>query len=225
MALVRFSGHISSVRGRIGGSIFQESSAGPIVRARCAPVNRVTPRQVAARSIAASLQSSWIGLTQDQRNLWDGFVKYNPIHQQRNTRLFINGQQAFIKANHNRLQYGLTLLTDPQFNKCDHTPVDASLSLVAGDLTLTLDRPAVATEEFVILSVTIPLPATWNNSQGMEKILVFTTTNASVFNINTEYLALFFKQPVASDILFFKFTNADKRSGLFFPFKTKKVTL
>ncbi len=225
MALVRFGGHVSSVRGRLGGSIYQESLAGPIIRARCAPVNRNTPRQVTVRALTAQLQSEWIGLTQDQRALWDGFVRYNPIHQQRNSRLFINGQQAFIKANHNRLQYGKTLLTDPQFNKCDHTPVDADLSLVTGDLTLTLDRAAIATEEFVILFVSIPVPVTWNNSQGMEKILVFTTTNASVFNINSEYLALLVTQPLAGDTLFFKFTNADLRSGLFFPFKTKKVTL
>ena len=225
MALVRFSGHVSSVRGRIGGSIFQESLAGPIVRARCAPVNRVTPRQVTARSITASLQSQWIGLTEDQRALWDGFVKYNPIHQQRNTRLFINGQQAFIKANHNRLQYGKTLLTDPQFNKCDHTPIDVELRQAGPNLFADFDRNPIPSEEFVILFVSIPVPVTWNNSQGLEKVLVFPTTVAVTRNITSEYFDLFQKGTASGDTLFFKFTNADLRSGLFFPFKTKKVTL
>lgn len=225
MALIEYSALVNAIRGRIGGSIFQGGAAGPIIRARCLPVNRNTPRQIRARSIAASLQSEWISLTEDQRNLWKGFVQYNPIHQQRNTALFINGQQAFLKANAIRLQYGFPVLTDPQFNKCDHTPIDADLSLSGPNLFITYDRNPIPTEEFVILKVTIPVPVTWNNPRGLEKVLVFTTTAAITLNITTEYDNLYKKTPVSGDTLFFSFTNADKRSGLFFPFKTKKVTL
>lgn len=225
MALVRFSGNISSIHGKIGGSIFQETAAGPIVRARCQPVNRATPRQVKSRGIAAALMNEWLALSEDQRNLWEGFRKYNPIHQQRNTGLFINGQQAFLKANHIRLEYGKTLLTDPQFNKCDHTPIDVELRQVGTELFTDFDRNPIPSEEFVILFVSIPVPVTWNNSQGLEKILVFTTGAAPTINLTTEYFDLFRKGTTAGDTLFFRFTNADLRSGLFFPYKTKKVTL
>jgi len=225
MALVRFGAIVSSIRGRIGHTVFQETAAGPILRYSQPHPNRNTLRQNNVRTIQAKLQADWIELTEDDRDTWAAFVRYNPIHMQRNTRLFINGQQAFLKANHNRLQYGLTVLQTPQFNKCDHTPIDVTLRQAGPNLFADFDRNPIPTEEFVILQVSIPLPITWNNSRGQERILVFTTTTAASINITTEYFDLFKKATAAGDTLFFRFTNADKRSGLFFPFKSKKVTL
>ncbi len=225
MALIEFSGAINSIKGKIGGTIYQEGPAGPIARARCLPVNRNTIRKVKSKSIAVSVQFEWLRLTNAQRNLWDGFVQYNPIHQQRNTSLFINGQMAFFKANHIRLEYGFPILKEPQFNKCDFTPIDVDLRLTAGSLFADFDRAAIPTEEFVVLFVTIPVRETWNNSRGLEKLLVFTTVASSSEDITTEYFNLYQKNTAPGDTLFFRFTNANKLSGLFFPYKTKKVTL
>lgn len=225
MALVRFGAIVSSIRGRIGHTVFQETAAGPILRYSQPHPNRNTIRQNTVRAITARLQAEWIELTEDDRDTWAAFVRYNPIHMQRNTGLFINGQQAFLKANHNRLQYGLTVLKTPQFNKCDHTPIDVELRQAGPNLFIDFDRNPIPSEEFIILKVSIPLPITWNNSRGTEKILVFTTTVAVTKNITTEYFDLYKKATASGDTLFFKFTNADKRSGLFFPFKSKKVTL
>jgi len=225
MALVEFGAIVSSIRGRIGSAVFQETAAGSILRYSQPHPNRNTIRQNTTRALVAVLQAEWIELTEDQRDTWEAFVRYNPIHMQRNTRLFINGHQAFLKANHNRLRYGFTVLKEPQFNKCDHTPIDVELRQAGPDLFADFDRNPIPTEEFIILQVSIPLPITWNNSRGTEKILVFTTTAAITKNITTEYFDLYKKATAAGDTLFFKFTNADKRSGLFFPFKSKKVTL
>jgi len=225
MALVRFGAIVSSIRGRIGHTVFQETAAGPILRYSQPHPNRNTIRQNTVRAIQAKLQAEWLNLSEDNRNTWEAFVRYNPIHMQRNTRLFINGQQAFLKANHNRLQYGLTVLKSPQFNKCDHTPIDVTLRQAGINLFADFDRNPIPTEEFIIIKVSIPLPITWNNSRGTERVLVFTTTPAVTINLRTEYEALYGKQTQSGDTLFFKFTNADKRSGLFFPFKSKKVTL
>ena len=225
MALIEFSGAVNSIKGKIGGTIYQEGPAGPVIRARCLPVNRNTIRKVKSKSIAVSVQFEWLRLTNAQRGLWDGFVKYNPIHQQRNTSLFINGQMAFFKANHIRLEYGFPILKEPQFNKCDHTPIDVELRQAGINLFADFDRNPIPAEEFVILFVTIPVRETWNNSRGLEKVLLFTTTPAVTINLRTEYFDLYQKGTASGDTLFFKFTNADKRSGLFFPYKTKKVTL
>lgn len=225
MALIRLSGLIGSIEGAIGGTIFQRGTAGTIARARCIPVNPSTPRQVKSRKISFQLQQEWILLTQDQRDLWDGYVQYNPIAQKRSSGRFINGHEAFLKLNHYRLEYDLTILKEPQFLKCDLTPVDADLSLSGINLFLNLDRNTVGTEEFVILFVSIPLPGQWTNPRSFRKLLKFTTGNAQNYNIRTEYEDLFGFSPVSGDTLFFKFTNADKRSGRLFPFKSKKVTL
>ena len=225
MALVEFSGAINTIKGKIGGTIYQGGPAGSIKRARCLPVNRNTPRKGKSKIFAVKVQFEWLRLTNAQRNLWDGFVKYNPIHQQRNTSLFINGQMAFFKANHIRLEYGFPILQEPQFNKCDFTPIDVDLRLTAGSLFADFDRLPIPAEEFVVLFITIPVRETWNNSRGLEKIVVFVTTASMSIDITTEYFNLYLKNTIAGDTLFFRFTNANKLTGLFFPYKTKKVTL
>lgn len=225
MALVRFGGAIGSIRGKVGNAVFQQTAAGIVLRYNQSHPNKRTIRQVKVRAINSRLQSEWLGLTPAQRNVWQGYRRYNPIHQKRNTRLFINGHQAFLKINHYRLMYNLTVLLAPQFNKCELTPIDASLSLSYSDLTLTLDRAADATNEFVILFVSVKVRPTKNNPGSLQKMLIFTTTNTNVYNINAEYLALFGIQLIAGNTIFFKWTNASKNSGRIFPFKQSRVTL
>ena len=143
MALVKYSALIESLQGTIGGSVFQDGPAGPIIRKRCPPVRRNTIRQQKPRLIASQVQVGWARLTEDERDTWEGWATYMKVHQRRNTGLFINGHQSYLRVNQYRLQYSLTLLNVPQFNKCDLTPVDASLSLAGPNLFITYDRPTV----------------------------------------------------------------------------------
>ena len=225
MALVRYSALIERLTGKVGASVFQESIGGPIFRNMQIPVRKNTPRQIEARTIAVRVQQGWTLLSELQRDTWEGWARYMKVHQRRNTGLFLNGHQSYLRVNQYRLQYSLTLLNDPQFNKCDLTPIDASLSLAGPNLFITFDRNPVATEEFVILFITLPVRVTWNNPQGMLRLIEFVTTNAITKNIKSDYEAVYGVSPVSGDTLFFKFSNMDKRSGLLFPFKTKKVTL
>ena len=225
MALVKYSALIQNLQGAIGGTVFQEGPAGPIAKKKCPPVRRNTLRQQKPRLIATQVQQGWALLTEDERDTWEGWATYMKVHQRRNTGLFINGHQNYLRVNQYRLQYSLTLLNVPQFNKCDLTPVDATLRLAGPNLFIDFDRPTVGTEEFVILFITIPVKITWNNPQGRLKLIEFVTTNAITKNITADYETVYGFSPSSGDTLFFKFSNMDKRSGLLFPFKTKKVTL
>lgn len=224
MALVELSGAITAIRGKVGGSTFQGSAAGQILKGKCTPVNPNTPRQNLSRSITFSLTQEWGNLTDAQRSNWQGYANYFRIGQQRNNSLFINGRQAFLKVNNYRLHYNIPLLTNPTFNKCDLTPVDITLSIPAGNLTATLDRPAVPAEEFIILFVSQVRPITWNTPQGSLKLIIFTTLASATQDISTEYSALYGSNPVSGDTIFFKYTNADLLSGRVLPFASKKVT-
>lgn len=225
MARVTYSALLESIRGKVSNAVFQESPAGPILRGRGCFPNSNTLRQNKSRNITANLQAEWIKLTAVQRELWDGYRKYAPTLQRKNSGKFLNGQQAFLKANHNRIEYGLTVLKEPQFNKCDLTPIIVTLRQAGPSLFADFDRVAIPTEEFVMLFVSIPLPASWNNGRSFPKLLKFTTPAAATKDITPEYLALFGKSTVAGDTLFFRFNNADKRSGYQFSFKSDKVTL
>ena len=216
---------VSGIHGKIGSTIFQESVAGPIIRTFCPPVNRNTIREQKPKLIATTVQQGWQLLSELQRDTWDGWARYMRVHQRRNTDLFINGHQSYLRVNQIRLQYSKPLLDDPSFNKCDAIPVDMELRLAGPNLFVDFDRGMVAPDEFAVLFVTIPLPVTWNNPQGRLKLLEFVTTSAATINITSEYNALYGFDLTGGNTVFIKFTNIDLASGLQFPYKFKKQTL
>lgn len=225
MARVKYSALIERISGKIGSTIFQENVAGPIIRGFCPPVNRNTIRQQKPKLIVNEVQTGWQLLSELQRDTWQGWSQYMRVHQRNNTGLFINGHQAYLRVNSIRRQYSLTLLNDPQFNKCDAIPVEMELRLAGPNLFVDFDRPMVGATEFAVLFITIPLPVTWNNPQGRLKLVEFVTTNAPTKNITSEYESLYGFKLVAGNTVFIKYTNIDKLSGQQFPYKTVKQTL
>lgn len=225
MARIQLSSIISDIRGKIKGSIFQRTSGGLIIRSQTTPVNKNSIRQNKTRNFTFILQQEWRLLSTAERQTWLQFTNFNPIQQMNNSKLFINAQQAFIKLNSYRLEYGFNIITSPEFSKCEITPVDVDISLAGVNLFINVNRVMQSQFEFLIIFLTVNLPPTINNPGSTLKLIKFTTTDSDTFNIKNEYIDIFGALPQSGTKVFFKFTNADKFSGLLFPFKTKSVIL
>lgn len=225
MALVIPSGLISRISGKVGGAIFQHSKAGMILRTNTMPVNKRTLLQVKTRNNTFNILQSWIRLTDSQRNIWSSYVQYNPILQKNGLRLYISGQQAFIKFNSYRLEYDLPILETPIFNKCAISPIVLTLSSNGAVLSVTSDRAMVSANEFIILSLTVRFSSSINNPGSRYKIIKFSTTDTDNFDITAAYAAIFGRVSQPGETIFMKYTNASKLSGLPFPFKFEKVLL
>lgn len=225
MALIKTSSLISDIRGKVAGSVFQGSRAGLVLKTKPNPVNRNTLRQNKTRNITFRLQQEWRILTTSERNLWLQFTNFNPILQKRSNELFINEQQNFIKFNSYRLEYDLDILKTPQFTKCEILPIDLTISSDGTTILATASRQLVADDEFIILFLTIPFIPTINNPGSRLKLIKFTTTNNTIFDVTTPYKEIFGSIPQPGQKIFFKFSNADKFSGIIFPFKTKSLIL
>jgi len=61
-------------RGKIGGQVASKNRSGAYMRTKVTPVNAQTTFQQAVRSRLADLSSAWRGLTQAERDAWDGAV-------------------------------------------------------------------------------------------------------------------------------------------------------
>lgn len=225
MARIQLSSIISDIRGKIKGSVFQRTSGGLIIRSQTTPINKNSIRQTKTRNFTFILQQEWRLLSLAQRQTWLQFTNFNPIHQINNTKLFINAQQAFIKLNSYRLEYGFNIITSPTFSKCEITPVDVTMQLAGVNLFIKVDRVMISQFEFLIIFLTVNLPLTINNPGSRLKLIKFTTTDSDTFNIKNEYTAIFGALPQPGTKVFFKFSNADKTSGILFPFKTKSTIL
>ncbi len=225
MALIRTTAFISSISGKVAGSVFQKSNAGIILRNNTTPVNRNTNRQNKTRSKTFKILQEWVKLTDIQRSTWLSYTQYNPVLQKRSKDLFITGQQAFIKFNSYRLEYDLSILPTPIFNKCALDPITLILTTTGAILTITANRALIPADEFIILSLTIIFRSSVNNPGSKYKIINFITIATDTFDITTEYTAIFGTVPQPGDTIFIKYTNASKLSGFPFPFKFKKVLL
>ncbi|MCH7928565.1 MAG: hypothetical protein IID03_11405 [Candidatus Dadabacteria bacterium] len=225
MALIKTSSLISDIRGKVQASIFQGSLAGLTLRSGVKGINKNSLRQNKTRNITFRIQQEWRLLSNAERNLWLQFTNFNPILQKRSNELFINEQQNFIKFNSYRLEYGLNILKTPQFTKCEILPINLSVSSTGAAISITADRQLNEALEFIILFLTIPFIPTINNPGSRLKLIKFTTTNNTTFDVTTPYKEIFGSIPQPGQKIFFKFSNADKASGIIFPFKTKSVIL
>ncbi|MCP6727559.1 MAG: hypothetical protein KJI69_06125 [Patescibacteria group bacterium] len=225
MALIKTSSLISDIRGKVQASVFQGSLAGLTLKTKVGRINKNSLRQNKTRNFTFKLQQDWRRLSIAERALWDQFTNFNPILQRRSHDLFINAQQNFIKFNSYRLEYDLDILTTPQFSKCEITPIDLTISSDGTTILATASRQLDEVLEFIILFLTIPFIPTINNPGSRLKLIKFTTTNNTTFDVTTPYKEIFGSIPQPGQKMFFKFSNADKNSGIIFPFKTKSLIL
>lgn len=75
MAKIKFGMMMTDARGKLGGQVFSKNRSGAYVRTKVTPVNPRSISQQANRSLLGSLSSLWSGLTDVQRNAWNGSVE------------------------------------------------------------------------------------------------------------------------------------------------------
>jgi hypothetical protein len=71
---IKFGSFIVAGSGKIGGHVASKNRGGSYLRTKVTPNNPQTVAQMSVRGIFASISSLWSGLTQGQRDSFDGFV-------------------------------------------------------------------------------------------------------------------------------------------------------
>ncbi|MEE8209004.1 MAG: hypothetical protein V3T88_08665 [Nitrosomonadaceae bacterium] len=225
MAKVKLSYLVSDIRGKIGGTVFQQSRGGLIIRNQPGKINRNSNRDTTSRNVLNSVVANFDRLSVSNQLVWTRFVEFSELKQKRTKDLFVSGRDAFIKFNYYRLRYAFPILTTPEFVKCVATPVTIDISTTGAVLTITTSRAMIPAEEFIILSLTNVYRSAVNNPGSAFKLIVFATTATNTFDVTAEYLAIFGITPQPGQRIFMQYTNASLQSGAPFPFKTITVDL
>lgn len=225
MALVQLGGVLGDIRGKVGGSVFQRNNAGLIIRNSPAPINRNTVLQNSKRAITARLQWEWQGLTAQQRKDWEQWTKFYPIAQKNISGRFINGQQSFILTNFYRIIFNKNVLNSPVFSPFTDAQIEGTVTVIGPFLNFVTTAGAIDTYGYIILFITIPVPASLNNAGNRFRMLTFTTGAGGTHNITNAYTDVFGKLPVSGQTLFVKYTVASNDSGILHPFIFDKQTL
>lgn len=221
MARIKPSALITDIRGKVQGTVFQQSQGGLIIRNNPAPINPSTIPQNVARNISFNLQQRWIALTDAQRIAWQNFATFTPQGQKNNPNRFLNGQQVFIKLNTNRIRYSKVVIDDPVFQAPSQLPLQIEIVKSGAGVTLQTNVSPVVADQFIILFLTFAVPFSVNSPGNRLKLIPFVTTSATTLDIDDEFIAVF-GQTMPDDVKYFwRAATADLDTGLISNFELK----
>lgn len=100
MALIKFGGGITEMRGSIAGNVYSRNRYGAYVRARTVPVNPQSALQTEVRSSIAALAVRWSStLTAAQRTAWNLYGSSIAMSNKLGETIFLSGFNHFIRSN------------------------------------------------------------------------------------------------------------------------------
>lgn len=196
MAKIKFGMMMTDARGKLGGQVFSKNRSGAYVRTKVTPVNPQTEYQQQNRALLGSISSSWSGLSESQRNAWNGVVT---DWQKTNVFGDLNkpsGKNLFTGLNKNRTNYfpSLAIQTLPPA-KVEFPAIvvsDAVFISSTNTLEVELSLP-VENTQFVVFRATpiVSAGTTYVKNQLRDFTVAIPGAGDSTFSIGAQYVLRF----------------------------------
>lgn len=103
MAVIKLSAFVTRISGKVGGSVFQMTSSGQIVKNNSYSLPQNSPRQSIAQTKIQTVSSRWLLLTPAEKNAWAAETINYPYQNKVGDESIYNGYQLFLKLNNNLL--------------------------------------------------------------------------------------------------------------------------
>ena len=109
MALIKFGGGVTEMRGSIGGTTYAKNRYGSYARNRTKPVNTNTARQVAVRAIMSALYAAWAALTSTVQAGWKVYADNVKVLNRLGEQITLSGYNMYCRSKAVFENAGLTL--------------------------------------------------------------------------------------------------------------------
>jgi len=103
MAVIKLSAFVTRISGKVGGSVFQMTSNGQVVKNNSYSLPQNSPRQTIAQTKIQTVSSRWLLLTPAQKDDWILQGVNYPYQNKVGEESIYNGYQLFLKLNNNLL--------------------------------------------------------------------------------------------------------------------------
>lgn len=113
MAIYKTGAAVAALSGKVGGSVFTQSSNSNVVRRTPAQRKTSTPSQLTTRAALTYLNSTWRGLTTQERNAWVAAARVRLYPNRLGVLRQINAFNLYCKVNAQLRSFGLSELTIP----------------------------------------------------------------------------------------------------------------
>lgn len=111
MALLKFGGGITEMRGSMAGNVYSRNRYGAYMRARTKPTNPNTARQAAVRGYMQNLTTRWAQtLNAAQRAAWNLYGSNVVMTNRLGESINLSGYNHYVRSNTWRLDLGQTIV-------------------------------------------------------------------------------------------------------------------
>lgn len=196
MAKGKYGALISKISGSIGGTTFQNSNSGLIIKNKQIknPTNTIACANTSAHF--QYLSSLWFSLTEQQQLTWAAWIKFKSKNQYANNYKLLQPREAFIKFNiYNRI-FGKTIILDPPFYYSKYNEIDIDIASTGFNVQIQTDRSINNNAEILLLWLTRPVNVTINNPGSRQRLIVCTNYNLINTDITTEYENVLGSHPI-----------------------------
>jgi hypothetical protein len=109
MALLKFGGGITEMRGSIGGTTFAKNRYGSYARNRTKPVNPNSTRQGIVRAIMSTLYTAWAALTAAVQGQWKAYADNVKVLNRLGEQINLSGYNMYCRTKAVFENAGLTM--------------------------------------------------------------------------------------------------------------------
>lgn len=191
---IKFGSIIVDGSGKIGGHVVSSNRGGKYMRTKSTPINPQSVDQNAIRSRLSSLSTGWGGLTEDQRNAWNGavglFSKTNIFGDKTKP----SGINLYVKLNANLLILGEAQIDVPPLPVA--IPAIENLSFIAttgaNTIALTFAPTPVPAGFSMLIEATAGYSAGKSNVKNKFRVIDFLpAATATGYALGVKYVAKF----------------------------------
>ncbi len=198
MAKVKFSGLIEKMSGKLGGSIFVNSSQGGYIKQNAYSQQHATEKQSAQRTQIYQTSQIWRTLSPAQIAVWEAAIPNYPFTNNVGEAQYYTAYQLFNYLNQVGLSAELDIILVPDEYYGTPTPANALTDTTGTTTTLVLSN-LVNDNKIIVYaspyqSTTAPPPIS-----RFRKITVLTAdTTISDYSIGAQYVTVFPNQPIGT---------------------------
>lgn len=145
------------------------------------------------------LHVAWAGLTSAQREMWRNFKNYGGQSINRDSAVLLSGHALFIKYNFFRLLCSLAIMETPGFSTMPEVQHNPQFPLDGATFYCSFADNVDKDAAWFILKLSSPRPVAQSYSPRGLRYIDITPADASQFQIQTPYAAVFGAIPSDGD--------------------------
>ena len=195
MARVKFSPIVTNISGSVGGVTFQRNKFGHTMRQKPLPPKSATSAQLYIRTLIASLQASWAGLTDVARLQWVRYPDFSGQTIKHDKNVHLSGQGLYIKYQLLLLLMGKPLLTTLNYAPIAAIPVFSAIQANVASILLRYASAWSDADVFFIFKISSPRSPTKRFSSRGLRWMYIEDINSAMFQIFAYYVAAFGASP------------------------------